>query len=111
MGAIYITLALIGAVPFWLVALIFGRDALILLFALSALAFTRLRSFPPSFWGKLSTFLQVLTAVVVMVTLAFPEWPVAWLRPAMFGAAAVGTSWSGLDYFRRGYLMLRQRRG
>ena len=62
LSTVFICLAEWGALPWWFVAVVFGRDVLILAASAFALAFTRLRKFPPSFWGKLSTFLQILTA-------------------------------------------------
>src|SRR5215831_401708 len=53
LSTVYICLALHGAVPWWFVAVIFGRDLLILASSGAALAFTRMRKFAPSIWGKL----------------------------------------------------------
>src|SRR5579883_2909018 len=66
LSGLYLTLAVTGDIPWWLVGLIFGRDLLILAAAGLALLFTRLRAFPPSLWGKVSTIFQVLTAVAWM---------------------------------------------
>jgi cardiolipin synthase len=105
--SVWVTLAVIGAAPVWLTALVLGRDLLILLFAAFALAFTRLRAFPPSVWGKLSTFLQIGAAVWVMVSLAFPSWGVGRALPGVFAVVAAGTVWSGAHYVWRGVAMLR----
>src|SRR5580658_6194070 len=61
---VYLALALAGSVPWWLVAVIFGRDLFILVAAALALLTTKLRAFPPSIWGKASTFFQIWTAVL-----------------------------------------------
>src|SRR5512142_429807 len=48
LSASYLAFGISGAVPWWLVALIFGRDLLILAMAGAALLFTPFREFPPS---------------------------------------------------------------
>ncbi len=94
-----------GLVPWWLVGLVFGRDILIVFMAVAAMLFTRYRDFPPSVWGKISTFFQMLTAVATMVAGA---WPVLGIRLAIFiWAAAAATLWSGLGYIWLGVRMLQ----
>lgn len=66
LGLIYISLGAASALPWWMVAVVFGRDILILAMAAYGLLFTSLRKFPPSVWGKISTFLQIGAALVVM---------------------------------------------
>ena len=62
--AIYIALGAAQAIPRWMVALVFGRDFLILGMAAYGLLFTSVRKFPPSVWGKISTFFQIAAALV-----------------------------------------------
>ncbi len=94
----FIALALSGKMPVWFVVLAFGRDLLILTGAAALMAFTGRRRFLPSFWGKLSTLLQSLYAVVVLVSAAFP-WPVfQWSTVAVLWPAAAATIWSGVHY-------------
>ena len=103
LSAVYLAMGLSGLAPWWLVALVFGRDILIVLMASAARLFTRYREFPPSVWGKLSTFLQMLAAGAVMVAGA---WPVLGIRISVFlWAAAAATVWSGLAYLWRGVTM------
>ena len=66
LSSIYIGLALGGAVPLWVMVVIFGRDLWILLLSGLALRFTSYRKVEPSVWGKASTFLQIMTAVALM---------------------------------------------
>ncbi|MCS7316506.1 MAG: CDP-alcohol phosphatidyltransferase family protein [Bryobacterales bacterium] len=94
----YLALGMAGVAPGWLVAIVLGRDALILLAVGAALAFSSLREFPPSAWGKTSTVVQVVTGVTLLASAACP-WP--WL--GQFAAflvwlTAAATLWSGLDY-------------
>ena len=101
--AIYLSLGLANAIPWWMVALVFARDLLILAMAAYALLFTSLRKFPPSVWGKVSTFLQIAAAMVVMGArdgIPAPVQLALWLMVA-------GTLWSGLHYAWTGIVLLR----
>lgn len=107
-ATVYVGLAGGGRLPWWLTALVLGRDLLILLFAAWALRFTRLRRFPPSLWGKLSTVVQLALAVACVLAMAAPA---AWLEAAvgaLIPATALATVWSGLHYGWTGWRMLRQ---
>ena len=94
LSVIYISLGVAQAIPWWMVAVVFGRDVLILGMAAYGLLFTSIRKFPPSIWGKISTFLQIGAALTVMGSRAGIPAPVSlalWLMIA-------GTVWSGLHY-------------
>jgi len=56
----FLVLALTGAIEWWLAAVVLGRDVLILAAAAVLYLATGRRNFPPSPWGKLSTFVQIL---------------------------------------------------
>jgi len=66
----YLIFGLDRVIPAWLMWIVLGRDALILLMAGSAYLFTSIRDFPPSRWGKLSTLIQILTGLVILVNRA-----------------------------------------
>lgn len=104
LSVIYVSLGVAGAMPWWMVAVVFGRDVLILAMAAYGLSFTSLRKFPPSVWGKISTFLQIGAALVVMGARAGIAAPVA---PALY-LMLFGTLVSGLHYTWRAVGMLRQ---
>jgi cardiolipin synthase (CMP-forming) len=104
LGIIYISLGAAGALPWWMVAVVFGRDLLILAMAAYGLLFTSLRKFPPSVWGKISTFLQIGAALVVMGVHAGIPAPLTLALTLMIA----GTVVSGLHYAWRGVGMLRQ---
>lgn len=100
---IYLSLGVVCAIPWWMVGIVLGRDLLILGMAAYGLIFTKVRKFPPSVWGKISTFLQISAALVVMGDHAGIPAPVKlalWLMVA-------GTIWSGFHYAWRGIAMLR----
>jgi cardiolipin synthase len=98
----------VGALPWWLVVLVLARDAIILLMVGAAFAFTAIRDFPPSRWGKLSTLAQLCACGGVLVVRSTPfAWP-----PAVVGflvaAASLATVWSGVDYVRLGVIRWRR---
>jgi len=106
LATLFLGLGFSGAMPWWLVALVFGRDLLILAFAAYAMLFTSIRTFPPSMWGKISTFFQLLVAGGCVMRLVWPDfWLSAVVTPLMWVTAAA-TIWSGIDYARTGARML-----
>jgi len=107
LSGVFLALAIAGLVPRWLVAIVFGRD-LYILFAVGFLLWlTSLRKFPPSVWGKVSTFVQVVTAVMWMVR-NWSSVPVLnAFSAAMLWPCAVFTIWSGVHYTWRGVQLAR----
>ncbi len=91
-----------GYLPAWLVAMVFGRDLFILAAAGWAMLFTRLRHFPPSIWGKLSTLVQIAAALDVLA-----DQGRVLDRGVVLASVAVTTAWSGLHYLSRGVNALR----
>jgi len=103
LGAVYISLAMIGSVPWWLVVEIFTRDFLILVFSGLAIVFLHMRRFPPSIWGKASTFLQILCALLIMIGNAFPHTAAARWSGVLIWPVAILTGFSGVHYLWRGF--------
>lgn len=95
LSGVFVALAVVAAIPWWLAWLVLGRDALILLFAAGTLLFTKVRrNFPPTIWGKLSTIGQMIFVLAVVMKLAVIVTPLLWLTAFL-------TAWSALDYARR----------
>ena len=63
LSGVFLALAAAGTVPWWLVGIVFGRDFYILAGAATVMLLTPVRKFPPSIWGKVSTLVQIVTAV------------------------------------------------
>lgn len=102
LSAIFVALGASGAIPWWMVALVFGRDLFILMMAGYGYAFTPVRDFPPTVAGKISTILQIIAAMVVLNERGggrIPAGPWLWFM-------IVGTVWSGIDYGWRGWRKL-----
>jgi cardiolipin synthase len=109
MSGVFLALALARIVPWWLVALIFARDVYILLGAILFLIFTSVRNMPPSHWGKLSTFVQILTVVLWMSRNALAIPILDTLAPLTVWPCAAITLWSGIDYTFRGIRLWKAR--
>jgi len=102
MSGVFLALGAAAIVPWWFVAIVIGRDLFILIGALAVLALTKVRQFPPSRWGKLSTFVQIVTAICWMVRDAWPLPVLVAISSAMLWVCIAFTIVSGLDYTRRG---------
>lgn len=92
--------------PAWLTVTIFMRDLMITVFAYLLYTRIRVRRFPPSFAGKASTVVQIVTLAAVMAANgALAPVGLALLPP--FSILALGmTLFSGLGYMRRARHML-----
>jgi len=107
LSGVYFFLAVIGSVPWWLVAIIFGRDIFLLLTSGIALMFTAFRQFRPSVWGKASTFVQIACALAWLAQDAVPSPALHALAEALIWPTAAATIWSGLHYSWRGLRFVR----
>jgi cardiolipin synthase (CMP-forming) len=107
LSAVYICLAMISTVPWWLVIEIFTRDVVILASSGTLLLLDRRRRFPPSVWGKASTFLQIGCALAILVNNAFPGAVASRWQYALFVPVAAVTAFSGIHYLWRGGINLR----
>jgi cardiolipin synthase len=107
MCGIFLALASAQFVPWWLVAIIFGRDLYLMLAAAAIMGLTKVRKFPPSVWGKFSTFVQIATAVTWMTRNLLQAQVLDVLASAMVWVCAAATIWSGLHYTVRAVRILR----
>ena len=108
LGGSFLIFGLDRVIPWWLTAAVLGRDALILLFAAVARAFTTLREFPPSVWGKVSTLIQILTGLMVLVNGSLGSDIYTYKLQQWFQWACLATTaWSGAHYLATGIRMWR----
>lgn len=63
----YFVLALKGKVQWWLTILVLGRDVLLLVACAVILITVGYRPFPPSIWGKATTFSEIFLIVVILL--------------------------------------------
>jgi cardiolipin synthase len=107
MSGIFLALGAGQFVPWWFVAIVFGRDLYLLVGVAAILALTKVRKFPPSRWGKISTFVQIATAVTWMTRNLQPVQVLDTLAAIMLWVCVVFTIWSGLHYTLRAARVLR----
>ena len=107
MSGIFLALGATGSIPWWLVGLVFGRDIYILLAVIGILCLTKVRNFPPSRWGKLSTFVQIATVLTCMTEKIFPGTVLDAILAGMIWVCAGFTVWSGIHYTWSGVRVLR----
>lgn len=96
-----LTLPTPGAVtiPLWLTVMALSRDFLIVLVALLLYLAAGVREFPPSLWGKWTTFFHIFTIALVLLAnvTRIPELALM----GCFYVALTLTVVSGADYIRR----------
>ncbi|HVP46591.1 MAG TPA: CDP-alcohol phosphatidyltransferase family protein [Bryobacteraceae bacterium] len=107
LSGVYLSLAIAGSVPWWLVIVIFGRDIFLLASSGFALLFTDFRRFQPSVWGKLSTLIQIVCAITWMLQNAVISPQLHGLAQILLWPTAAATLWSGLHYGWRGFRFLK----
>ena len=108
-GYLYYTFArdlpLLG-IPGWMTFAVFIRDVLIVLTAYLMYTRVRIKRFPPSWAGKLSTLLQAATlATVVAVNSFLPNLQL--FAQVLFRITLLITLFSGWDYMRRASRLLQ----
>ncbi len=102
LSAVYIGLGLGGAVPKWLLVVIFGRDLWILGLSGLALVTTKYREMQPSNWGKASTYAQVMTAVGVLAGNGYRDEALLLVCTGLFWIITFLAVMSAGDYTWRG---------
>ncbi len=107
LSGVFLALAAASILPWWFVAIIFGRDLYILVAVAAIALFTPVRSFPPSVWGKLSTFVQIVTAVAWMARDVLSVQVLNVFSSAMLWPCVGFTIWSGVHYTWRGIQVAR----
>jgi cardiolipin synthase len=107
LSAMFLSMAFARMVPWWFVAIVLGRDLYLLLAAAILLRFSSRRGFPPSVWGKASTFVQMVAVATAFAGNLF-RLGNPWLpAQALIWISAVFTIWSGVEYTWRGISLAR----
>ncbi len=94
----FVVLALEGRIPRWLTILVLGRDVLILVTATVILLVVGYRQFPPSIYGKLTTIMQIVMVLVVLVAEVLQPSGFGTLRQLLAYVVAGFTIFSGFHY-------------
>lgn len=93
----YVCLALLGALPVWLVGLVILRDLVIIIGGVVYNYRVERFEAEPSIISKLNTFMQILLVLVVVFNLAGSPVP-DWLPPMLIWVVVFTTLASGLGY-------------
>lgn len=94
----YFVLALKGRIPWWLTILVLGRDVLLLSAAAVILITVGYRPFPPSIWGKATTFFEIFLIVVVLFAAVTNDATLADLQFVLSYVVAAFVLLSGIHY-------------
>ncbi len=105
----FVGLAVVGAISYWLMAIVFARDIVIVFGAIFFQVWIGRVEYYPSLISKLNTFLQILLVVLLLGSLAFVPLP-ALLIDALIMAVFLTTIISGISYVSTwGYRAYTQR--
>ncbi len=107
----FAVLGLIEAIPMWLAVVVISRDILLILgYGIIYLLFEERPQAKPSWIGKCSTMLQLLTLGTALALLADPELfgdYGDWVMNGLITLTAVATIASGVQYIYRGLVWLQ----
>ena len=108
MVTVFVCMGLLHLIPWWLFVAVVVRDLVIVTGALLLRILRNRRQFLPSMMGKVSTFFQMVLALLAVVYAAFPYQFINWLKMTGVVLTAIFTLLSGLDYVRQGIRMARE---
>jgi cardiolipin synthase (CMP-forming) len=94
----YFVLALKGKLQWWLTILVLGRDVLLLAACAVILITVGYRPFPPSIWGKATTFFEIFLVVVVLLAAVWSDRALGDLRYLLSYVVAAFVLLSGIHY-------------
>src|SRR5262245_29455812 len=108
----FVALAFMQQVPTWLMVIVLSRDVMLvvgyfLLFTMTQHAM----EVRPSVAGKLSTFLQICSVTLVLVSLVQHDWVPPMAANLCFLVTGAVTAAAGLQYMARGLLWLQRQLG
>jgi cardiolipin synthase (CMP-forming) len=94
----FFVLALNGKLHWWLTILVLSRDVLILTTAAVILVVVGYRPFPPSIYGKITTFVQILLVFAVVTSAAFDRPWIDFVERGLIYVVTGFTIFSGFHY-------------
>jgi cardiolipin synthase len=94
----FVVLAFKQQLAWWLTILVLSRDLLILIVAVVIILSSGYRPFPPSIYGKLTTFSQIVLVFAVVLAAAYPEFHLAPLNRGLVYIVTALCVFSGLHY-------------
>lgn len=81
----FLTLGLIGIIPWWLIVMVVARDVIIVAGGVIYHFLIGEYEFAPSKLSKLNTFLQIILIILLMLHIGFQWLPWSWLNALMIG--------------------------
>lgn len=106
----YVSLGYLGIIPVWVVAVVLGRDVLIVSGSFFYWRLTGHFEGNPTWLGKASTFVAMTAAVWTLLHLAF--WPLPpWLLPSLYMLVAILGVVSAAQYVLMGLRAVRAHEG
>lgn len=99
LSVVYVALAWIDQLPWWLALVVVARDLVIMSGALAFHLLIGEVEMAPRLSGKVNTAVQLSLVAVVVGGLAGLPFP-SWLAAALVWGVAATALWSGLDYVR-----------
>jgi cardiolipin synthase len=106
---VFVCLGFAGLIPLWLVVLVVARDLVIVVGVFLLWKLRHRTRFTPLVSGKISTFFQIATVLVVLVGSVSGISGVRELRVFTIAATTFFTTLSGINYVRRGIRMASRR--
>ncbi|MBN2538992.1 MAG: CDP-diacylglycerol--glycerol-3-phosphate 3-phosphatidyltransferase [Deltaproteobacteria bacterium] len=98
----FVALSILNIIPGWLTVIIISRDCIIL-FGVSVLSLMSVSfEIRPAYVSKATTFLQLLTVFLVLVSMWLPEYGNHMMIVTLFWITAFFTVVSGFNYIFRG---------
>jgi cardiolipin synthase len=94
----FVVLAFEKQIAWWLTILVLSRDVLILIVAVVIILVSGYRPFPPSIYGKFTTFFQLVLVFAVVLAAAYPNARLDQLNRALVFIVSVLCVFSGLHY-------------
>jgi cardiolipin synthase len=94
----YLALALNGKIAWWLAIMVLGRDILLLAACAVILLTVGYRPFPPSIWGKATTFFEIFLIVLVLVLAVWANESLSIVREFTGYIVGALVIFSGLHY-------------
>ncbi len=98
LSSAFVVLALKGRIHWWLTLLVLSRDVMILTIAAAIILVSGYRRFPPSIYGKATTFVEILLVFVVVGQEVFAIPAFAKILVVLTYCVATLTVVSGLQY-------------
>mgnify|MGYP000935104309 CR=1 FL=1 len=104
----YVSFGYLGIMPLWLVAVVLGRDLVIVSGSLAYWRLTGHFEGQPTWMGKVSTFVAMTAAVWTLLHLAF--WPLPpWVLPSLYVLVTMLGLLSAAQYIVLGVRVVRTR--